>query len=120
MDDLWPDNIAWERIFELRVTPNSLPQAHFLTGYVIQPGHAVRGYTTVPGPPDPNRAIWIWLSGYLPKPFVFWWAKAARTSKPIRPNVPANAESSYDGRLSFSGKTRRGGSQPISPSCPIY
>ena len=97
MDDLWPDNIAWERIFELRVTPNSLPQAHFLTGYVIQPGHAVRGYTTVPGPPDPNRAIWLWLSGYLPRPFVFWWAKAARTSKPIRPNVPPMPKTAMTG-----------------------
>jgi hypothetical protein len=91
MDDLWPDNIAWERLFELRVTPNSLPQAHFLTGYVIQPGHAVRGYTTVPGPPSTTQAIWLWLAGYMPRPWVFWpWpTKAARTGKPmIGPNIP--------------------------------
>jgi hypothetical protein len=76
MDDVWPDNIVGENIFELRVTPNSLPQAHFLTGYVIQPGHAVRGHTTAPG--TPNQAMKLWLTGYLPR-WVWWWT---------RPNVP--------------------------------
>jgi hypothetical protein len=76
MDDVWPGNIVGENIFELRVTPNSLPQAHFLTGYVIQPGHAVRGYTTAPG--TPNQAMKLWLTGYLPR-WVWWWT---------RPNVP--------------------------------
>jgi len=70
MDDLWPDNNS-ETIFQLRVTPNSLPQAHFLTGYVIQPGHAVRGYTDLPGTPPPNQAMILWLTGYLP--MWVWW-----------------------------------------------
>jgi hypothetical protein len=55
-----------------------LPQAHFLTGYVIQPGHAVRGYTNVPGTPPPNQAMILWLTGYMPI-WVWWWT---------RPNVP--------------------------------
>ena len=78
MDDLWPDNIVGETIFELRATPNSFPRAHFLTGYVIQPGHAVRGYTNVTGTPPPNEAMILWLTGYLPR-WVWWWT---------RPNVP--------------------------------
>jgi hypothetical protein len=89
IDDLFPDNEGGELILELRVAPNSLPQAHFLTGYVIQPGHSVIANTTVPITPPPNQAILLWLTGYIPKPWVFWWTKAARTRKPmIRPNVP--------------------------------
>jgi hypothetical protein len=88
MDDLWPDNIVSETIFEFRVTPNSLPQAHFLTGYVIQPGHAVRGYTTAPG--TPHEAMNLWLTGYLPK-WVWWWT---------RPNVPPMPRSVTGGQVS--------------------
>jgi hypothetical protein len=78
MNDLFPDNQGGETIFELRVQPNATPQAHFLTGYVIQPGHTVVA-STLPVTPPPNETIRVWLTGYLPNPWVFW-----RT----RPNVP--------------------------------
>jgi hypothetical protein len=86
VDDLFPGNIGSESIFNLRVQPNSLPQAHFLTGYVIQPGHSVIGYTIAPGPP--NQAMNLWLAGYIPR-WVWWWIRAARSrASTLRPNVP--------------------------------
>jgi len=78
-----------ETIFGLRVQPNAAPQAHFLTGYVIQAGHAVIAYPTIRVTSTPNQAMILWLTGYQPKPWVFWRTKAARANKPmIRPNVP--------------------------------
>ena len=65
-----------------------LTQAHFLTGYVIQPGHTVVA-STLPVTPPPNQTIRVWLTGYLPQPWVFWRTRATQARKPmIRPNVP--------------------------------
>ena len=81
MNDLFP-NQGGETIFELRVQPNATPQAHFLTGYVIQPGHAVLA-STRPVTPPPNQAIRVWLTGYLPR-WVWWWT---RSNVPTMPRV---------------------------------
>ena len=84
-------NGGGEIFFELRAQPLTTRQAHLLTGYVIQPGHKVISFTLAL--PPANQSMVVWLTGYVPKPWAWWWSRARYTRKPrmIRPNVPAAA-----------------------------
>ena len=65
-----------EIFFQFRAQRRATQQAHFLTGYVIQPGHKVITYT-LPTPPS-GQFMNVSLNGYLPKSWV-WWTKATHT-----------------------------------------
>jgi hypothetical protein len=90
LSNVWPNGTS-EDFFQLQAQPGgATQQAHFLTGHVIEAGHTVLA-STVSTPPSGQwgQEMSLWLNGYLPKSWMFWWTKAARTRKPmIRPNVP--------------------------------
>jgi hypothetical protein len=89
LSNVWPDGTSVD-FFRLQAQPGAIQQAHFLTGHVIESGHAVLASTPVPPPSGQyGQFMSVWLNGYLPKAWTLWLWRSKLTRKPmILPNVP--------------------------------